>query len=81
MSFTRVTKLLTTASGKKVIAASIKIMAADFAPNVYITDIQLQGGNILTGWRPHDADVFQSNMFGTFAINRDYIGQPGRVIG
>jgi len=52
----RAIKLATPSDTKKVKKATLKIEAIDFEGEVHVTDIMLQGGNILTGWRPNMED-------------------------
>jgi hypothetical protein len=75
--------LVEPAAGEKVRAVTVKVMAEYVSGNVYVTDILLQGGNILSGWNPSRADG--SNYMGPgkwkFVIGRDSIEQAGKVVG
>ncbi len=51
----RASKLCTPNPLKSVKRAVLRVQGADYANNVEVTDILLQGGNVLTGWRPHNA--------------------------
>jgi len=75
----RKSKLIAVPLGKKVVSAKIEVIANDL-DSVKITDIQFQGGNILTGWVPHVADAV-ANVEKVFVIGIDKIGQKYRTIG